>query len=90
MSLSAPDLTSTGAPRLPRSSRFLGTAIIALMAYYVQLLVALAAHVAEIVALDLLFGYLRYRSGSTLLTALLSSAVNVASTIEIALIVAYS
>jgi uncharacterized protein len=46
--------------------------------------------VSEIVVFDLLFGYLRYRSGSTLLTALLSSAVNVASTIEVALIVAYS
>ena len=43
MSLSAPDLTSTGAPRLPRNWHFLGTAIIALIAYCVQLLVALAA-----------------------------------------------
>lgn len=47
-------------------------------------------YIAEIFTIGLLFGYFRYRSGSTWLTVVVHAAVNLVSIIEVALIVAYS
>jgi hypothetical protein len=47
-------------------------------------------YICEIFTTGLLLGYLRYRYGSTWLTMIIHSAINLASIIEIALIVAYA
>ena len=47
-------------------------------------------YIVEIFTIGLLFGYFRYRSGSTWLTVVVHAAVNLVSIIEVALIVAYS
>jgi membrane protease YdiL (CAAX protease family) len=47
-------------------------------------------YIIEIFTIGLLFGYFRYRSGSTWLTVVVHACVNLISLIEIALIVAYS
>ncbi|SHL87500.1 hypothetical protein SAMN05444159_7062 [Bradyrhizobium lablabi] len=47
-------------------------------------------YVSEIFTIGLLLGYLRYRYGSTWLTVIIHSAINLAAVIEVALIVAYA
>ncbi|MBI5264597.1 MAG: CPBP family intramembrane metalloprotease [Bradyrhizobium sp.] len=45
-------------------------------------------YMSEIFAIGLLLGYLRYRSGSTWLTVVIHGAVNAASMIEVAVVLA--
>jgi uncharacterized protein len=47
-------------------------------------------YVSEIFTTGLLLGYLRYRYGSTWLTVIIHSAINLVATIEVALIVAFA
>jgi membrane protease YdiL (CAAX protease family) len=47
-------------------------------------------YITEIFTIGLLFGYFRHRSGSTWLTVIVHGCANLLSTIEVALIVAYS
>jgi uncharacterized protein len=47
-------------------------------------------YVAQIFTIGLLFGYFRYRSGSTWLTVVAYASINLVSLIEVGLIVAYS
>jgi uncharacterized protein len=47
-------------------------------------------YVAQIFTIGLLFGYFRYRSGSTWLTVVAHASINLVSLIEVGLIVAYS